>query len=896
MCKINAASIIKSISTLILFGLMLSCGGDSGPSGPAVVIVPMTGSLEFVDDEGLEMSDITIVLGESSTNPDNDGDFSIGGNKMVPGLATAYDETDTTILLMAIVPHPVAGGRITLDVHSTAIALVYMHPLVAAGGDYQTAVEVINKIDSLPQLTTLENLLESKLTTDPKALGKEDSQIANAIMNTVGAYIDSYPDYIAGKLRQTLPGVPKQTAVAEDDGGIGIIPTTQVSGHMLQYMGKDKFKITNAYGRWACMHIPRDNKKFYLSPNGSMMDFIKDGRPWAPSEHTFTMPVSHEEDTVLVNVYGYGLSGAAENNFANLTHDEKMMTHDAGFLTFLFEFIGNVVSVVTNTLNGLESVDGYEDIVYDKGEVFVMEVLLSDAPFVAQVELLYSQEQYWDMAWMIFKKIFEKVMSTEFLQKIAIKIAGKALNDKQANAINALMVSPGFRAAVTGVAVGNKVTNVMKTVCGFGDAQLKTTFKVWRDTGEFGDVSGYVIQKDHPYGPIEGAKVVLGGDENNPLPSHVTQWNTDADGGFLFADCLIGTKTITASMPGYKTETVEVVILDDQEVKVTIELEYKKGIIKGLIVNDIKSKWRAHPRGNSNQDTLFTREANLRVTGMVNGELYERSYGISNGRFELELPVSTFWVVASHENYITDSVQITVIEDETTNLSRPLLMKAFSKMWANNTYVTDYSGSPFDINFGIVACSPVISDYTGSAMFIAGGINTEPKQEFDILLNVDKVRESGFYDIAYGYKEFPYKKGVLVNYLTNLIPCEGSGGTKTFTIYGVPGYDECDCNIEYPGNVIFTKYSNTIGDAIEGKVLCKLSGWKDCDCDSVDTNGDMINDAIEVDCQIADMDITFETVVGADFWLMQGLFGADPFKPGDSISALAGRPLLLKDL
>lgn len=896
MCKTKSMSIFKSISVFFLFALILSCGGDSGPSGPGVEIVPMTGSLDFVDSGDLEMSEVTIVLGESSTTPDNDGDFSIGGNKMVPGLATAYDDTDTTLLLMAIVPHPVSGGKITLDVHSTAIALVYMHPLVTAGGDYQKAVEVINRIDSLPQLTTLENLLQTKLASDPKILGKEDTQIADAIMNTVGAFIDSYPDYIAGKMGSALPAPQKAAAVAEEDGGIGIIPTTQVSGHMLKYIGKDQFKITNAYGRWAVLYIPRDSKKYYLSPNGSMMDFIKDGRPWAPSEFTFTMPVSHEEDTVLVNVYGYGMSGATENNFANLTNDEKMLTHEAGFMTFLFEFIGNVISVVTNTLNGLESVDDYENLDYGRDEVFLMDIFLSDAPFVAQVELLYSQEQYWDMAWMIFKKIFEKIMSTDFLKKIAIKIAGKALNDKQANAINALMLSPGFRATVTGVAIGNKVTSVMKTVYGFGDAQLKTTFKVWRDTGEFGDVSGYVMEKDFPYGPIEGAKVVLGGDERNPLPSHATQWNTDADGGFLFADCLIGTKTITASMPGYKTETVEVVILDDQEIKVTIELERRKGIVKGMIVNDIKSKWRAHPRGNPNQDTLFTRETNLRATGTVNGELYERSYSITSGQFELELPVSTFWVVASHENYIADSIQITVIEDETTNLSHPLLMKPYSKMWANNTYVSDYEGSPFDINFGIVACSPVVSSISGANMFLAGGIMTDPKQEFDVYLNTDKVHETGFYDIAYGLKEFPAKKGVLVNYLTDLIPCEGSGGTKSFTMYGIPGIEELDCNIEYPGNIIFTKFSTQIGDAIEGKILCKLSGWKDCDWDSVDTDGDIVNDTVRVECQIADMDITFETVVGAEFWEMQGIFGANPFKPGDSISAIIRRPLLISDL
>jgi len=862
MCKTKSTSIFKSINVLFIFALMLSCGGDSGPSGPGVEIVPLTGSLDFVDSGDLEMSEVTIVLGESSTTPDNDGDFSIGGNKMVPGLATAYDDTDTTLLLMAIVPHPVSGGKITLDVHSTAIALVYMHPLVTAGGDYQKAVEVINRIDSLPQLTTLENLLQTKLASDPEILGKEDTQIADAIMNTVGAFIDSYPDYIAGKMGAVLPAPQKTAAVAEDDGGIGIIPTTQVSGHMLKYIGKDQFKITNAYGRWAVLYIPRDSKKYYLSPNGSMMDFIKDGRPWAPSEFTFTMPVSHEEDTVLVNVYGYGMSGAAENNFANLTNDEKMLTHEAGFMTFLFEFIGNVISVVTNTLNGLESVDDYENLDYGRDEVFLMDIFLSDAPFVAQVELLYSQEQYWDMAWMIFKKIFEKIMSTDFLKKIAIKIAGKALNDKQANAINALMLSPGFRATVTGVAIGNKVTSVMKTVYGFGDAQLKTTFKVWRDTGEFGDVSGYVMEKDFPYGPIEGAKVVLGGDERNPLPSHATQWNTDADGGFLFADCLIGTKTITASMPGYKTETVEVVILDDQEVKVTIELEREKGTVKGEVVNDIKALWRQHPYGDSTLDTMFTREATVRATGTINGELYDQSYSISGGRFELKLPVGTFWIVVSHNDYNTESIQVTVVEDQETALSRSFRMYPKGHMRMRGLYISNNEGSPYSFNFQDVGSFPAI-DYSGFSMLELGGLMGAPGGDtLDIIINTGKVREAGFYEIGYEFKDFPDKKPVLVRFGTSRAKCD-DGDDMIYLAPGREGYEECDCGIDYPGNIVFTEYSTEIGDVLDGVITCKLAGWKNCDCDSIDTNSDNVDDMIDVNCQIADIDVEFRFVVGS---------------------------------
>ncbi len=890
MCKPPTTTIIKSISAIFLLVMLLSCGGDNGgPTGIAVEIVPMTGSLDFADPGDVDLDNITIVLGESSSIPDQDGEFSIGGNKLVPGLATAYDHTDSTLMLLAIVPHPIAGGQIELDIHSTAIALVYIHPLITVGGDYHECLEVMSRIDSLPEFTTLENILQTQLAANPKALGTENSAIANAIFDVVGAYINSYPDYLKKKFESSL--IPqKPTYTAEDAGGVAIIPTTQVSGHLLKYLGKDKFMITNAYGRWALMHIPRDSKKAYLSPNGSMMDFIKDGRPWAPSEYTFDMPVSATEDTVLVNVYGYGFSNFGTNNFNQLTQDEALMVHNAGCLTVILELLNNLVSVMTNTVNNLEAVDGWEKTFPDKSEMYLLELLISDAPFIANVELLYSQEQYYDMLWLIFKKCFEIVSSNEFLSKLAAKIAGKALNDKQISVIEALRLSPAFRAAVAGVTIGNKVTNVMKTVYGFGDAQLKTTFKVHRENGEFGDISGYVMEKDSPFGPIEDARVVLGGDDANPLPGHATQWNTDSDGGFLFADCLTGSKTVTASKAGYKSETVDVIVLDNQETRITIELERNKGTVAGLIVNDIKSKWRAHPQGNPSQDTLFRRETNLRIYGMVGDEEYDVSWSLTSGTINKEIPVGTFWVVVSSSYYKSDSLQVTILEDQTVNLSRPLRMHPDSYMKAENTYISEYAGSPFDIDFSEFACTPPITDWSGTGMIFLARILGSTYHEFYMLINLAKLNETGFYDIGHIYSDFPNQKWVRTDYRTSAILCD-DGDSVSFGAFGIPGMSECDCDIEYPGNVIFTQFSTELGAPIEGAISAKLAGWKNCDCDSVDTNGDHILDAVEVDCRVVDLDIKFQTVVGDNFWLLQGFYGDNPFDKAMPIFSRPEKPI-----
>ena len=868
-----------AVTILVVFGsiaLYLSCGGKLGPSSSeAGTVVPMTGQLDFPEEMDIDPDKITVSFGDYESGINDSGEFNISGNGLIPGLAMAYDE-DTTAVLMKIVPYPTSGADLRLTVRSTALALAYMNPFVCVGEDYEAAMEIISKLESLPELDDLEEILEQKLLLNPKILGTEDDDIAAAVAEVVVAYLDLYLE-VARKYYPSLN--PQKPAARQDEiGGIGIIPTTQTSGHTLSYLGNDTYQATNAYGRWAIMYIERDDTEYWLPPNGSMLDFIRDGLPWAPSSRTFNMSVSHEEDTVKIHFYGYGFSGDEDNSFANLTNAEKIRTHKAGMLTFFFEFCGHLGSVISNSVNGIRSVDGYEKFLDENLDTWWLDLMTSDATFLAQVELLYEQELYSDMAWLIAKKLTELIASNNTARNLFFRLSGRALKDAHLKKFNALVSSPAFYAIAQGFIIGNKVTSVMKTIWGFGLSQLKTTFKVWKEVGEFGDIVGYVMEKDFPFGPIEGATVELGGDGNNPLPGHVTVCQTDADGGFRFSDCLIGTKTVTASKSGYETKSVNAVVTQGNETSVTIELPKETGTVQGVIVNEIKVQYRR--TYDENQDTLFTRDAIITGRATINGEEVIETWTVSSGIISRELPVANWWLKAEHDDYIPDSMQVTVAKDQITDISRPFRMMPRGSMTAT-VYIQEVPH--YYLNFPIAASFAPGTFYSSTEFTFYGLQEGTTYHTIAVRVNMNGVKETGFYYLGseyllnYGNTKYP----VEVGYITNYVMCDDGTDQDDMQFFnaGVPGAEKCDCGIELKdyGNIIFTEYGLELGDVIAGEIISKIAGRKSCDCVPIDNDNNGTIDDWEVTCQNVDIDVKFRLVVGSH--LTRSLTGTKDIPP-----------------
>ena len=858
--------IYLSILSLTVLSILFyfSCSDDSSPSSVDVGgTVSMTGELDLPSGIDIDPSELYVSFGDEKTTPNSSGEFNISGSKMIPGLAMAYSQ-DTSAVLMKIVPYPMAGMEIDLDARSTALALVYMNPFVCVGEDYEAAADVVSKLESLPQLDTLETLVGQKLVLDAGVLGSEDEDISIAVARVLAAYLELYPNTVT-KNYPSIGFDPQKIAVPSDaTGGIGILPTVETSGHSLTYAGKDTYQITNAYGRWAKMYIEKNDQEMWLPPNGGMLDFIRDGLPWAPSSRTFNMVVTPDDDTVLVHIYGYGMSGDASNSLSNLTADELSRAHQAGLLTFFFEFCGHLASVVSNSVNGIRAVDGYEKFLDDNLDTWWLDLAMSDANFLAQVELLYEQKLYSDMAWLIAKKLTELISANAVAREFVFRLGSKAISDASRDKLTALASSPAFYAISQGFIIGNKLTSVMKTVYGFGLSQVKTTFKIWKEIGEFGDITGYVVEKDFPYGVIENATVVLTGDEANPLQSHVTTWKTDADGGFRFSDCLIGTKTVTASKPGYESKQVSAVVLSGGETPIIIELPKETGVAKGLIINEIKVAYR--DQYDTNQDTLFVRDTKVTAWATLDEERVEEVWTVSNGNFFKELPVATWWIKAEHDNYFPDSLQIIVTKNDTISAARSLRMDPKGSMTAS-IFVDNVPR--YNVTFPEAASIPPGKFYNTNELFFYGVEETSVKHMLALRVNMNAVKENGFYSLGdeYMLNAGSTDRPVAAGYVTDYVQCNDGSDTDDmeFAMIGYPGADNCDCGIEpqYYGNIIFTEYGLNLGDVIAGELTCKLAGWSSCACKPVDNDNDGTIDDWEVTCQNADIDAKFKIVIGS---------------------------------
>jgi hypothetical protein len=429
----------------------------------------------------------------------------------------------------------------------------------------------------------------------------------------------------------------------------------------------------------------------------------------------------------------------------------------------------------------------------------------------------------------------------------------------------------------------------MKTAYGIRDARFKTVFKIWKSNEDFGGITGHVMQKESPFGPIAGANVHLSGDDNNPIPGHVTDVTTDADGGFMFANVQAGAKSLTATKAGYNDASASVTVAKNQVANVTIEMSKKVGTIKGIVVNDIYSKARSMPAElpqYASHDTLFDSQLFMYARGNVAGQPFEDSKTIYNGRYTFDLPVGTFWIVAIHpdNDYKPDSMQITTVENEIHDAPRALRMSPNGTMSVK--FYIDASSTANDYNLPIVGASWPVTDNGKSMLGIAGG--AKDQQEFDFFTNIARVTGPGSYPIGPGggIAAPTWNYAGFAGYLTALLKCqhEGSSYDMQFIVAGDPNKRPCDCGVTDFGTLYITQWGTDLGDVIEGALDCHLAGYKNCECDGIDDNQDGTIDRWDVVCQVLYFkDVKFRMVVGS---LLITRVASSPLKPE------SGQPLL----
>jgi hypothetical protein len=854
----------SSRTTLVLLLLTaLSCGGDSGGgSGPEETTVFMTGDLDLPSEE-ISPDSVTVGFGDRDAVPDSSGAFEIEGNAHVTGLAIAYE--DTVPLLLSALADPTGDSEIALDVHSTAVALVFMCPLVCISGP-DAAGEVLQRLETLPEVSALEDLLETKLASDPRILATEDENIAEAVAEAVVAFVNSYPDIVEDNYpgaRALLGGGPAGPT-DDNESTVCILPTTQTSGHELTHIDGDQFQITNAYGRWVYCLVEAPPDTFIMPPNGSMLDFVWDDEhlPWAPSEKTFTLDVAPGGDTVHVWTIGYGFNGDPDNSYSRLTSAEAWMAHDVGMWTIIFEYCGNMISVVLNSINGVKVHAGLYRPMPKRTQL--LGFLTDDAGFMHVVEMEARNHNYMTVVWMVAKKVMYKIFFDQTFRNCFEDLAGYVIPTSALAKLKAMGSCGPLTAPIVGVLVGNNLTNAAKTLVGLMNSRWKTEFKVWRIVEDFGTITGTVSDKDTGL-PLEGVLVELLGDWDNPIPGHVTTMTTGTDGGFHFDNVTVGEKSVRFSKSGYESQTKEVTVVKKTVHTLTVDLERAKGTVQGDIVNLVKKAYR--DQVDPGQDTLFTREATLFAHGQVGGGYISRSYFEFDGVYSLELEEGTWWIGARHEAYYPDSVGVEVESDQTVRAPRSLAMAPHDTMTV--TLSLQALGSPVVVSWSLAGATS--GEHAGNLylLAIAGGQSSPVTEEMDFIIDLYTVQSASDYALGTAEQLLDPGSGYggFVGYVTERVKCDRGGGPEAM-VYGLRGEPDepgCDCGITDPGLFYFTEFGLELGDVIAGSIVgANVNGFMECECAGVDTNSDGIpDDWSHVTCTLGEIDADFRVIVGS---------------------------------
>jgi hypothetical protein len=855
--------LVVRVMALALAGLMcaISCS-DDGDKDLGPVVVDMFGYVDFPAGDAVDLDEVTVGFGEHEVAPDGDGTFIMEGNQGVPGLAMAYSG-DSIPLLMCIVPDPQGELAFGLTAGSTALALAFLNPFVCVD-DPDDAQEVLGVLEGLPELADLEDLLDEKLEADLEALGKSDPDIDQAVSDVVLAYINSYPpamarNYPSADMYVDRPPSTGSAAAPAPSGTPEVVvdPGYPVSGHHLTHIQDDRFNINNARGRWAYCITPVDS--FYLFPNGTLLDALK-GSLWAPSNREFNLSLTPNGDTLEVNVFGAGFSSEAGNTFSALTPREQYYVVFAGEATVICEFLPQVISVITN---GTKYTTWHE-----MGEGPVIDVL----KYVIKIPRVFDRMREYYLAgdwlgaiWFMTKEGTSLIVTDDTFRNKFLTMVGMSLTAEALGRLSMWIVAP-----VKAVFLCDNVTSVMKTTYGFTSTRFKTTFQVWSEmiVIEVGNISGSVHDKDSGV-PIEGAVVDVQGDDANPLhPSH--QDITGGTGAFYFDNIMTGEKTLRVTKTGYKTKAVDVTVVKDDTINETIELEKETGSATGNIIDEILLE-------HGEADPRFKKDCSV-TARELGGEHRVFYYTISDGDYHLNIPPGTYRIIAEHDDYFPDSVEVVVTADSGSPAPRDLLMKPKASI-SGDIYLDMDNNGNYETHYAISFTSAGVGWETpagdcpgsGSPFSVIIGAGTRSgggtQDILQIVINPNMVDGPGYFALGSGIEATcpGYNVAGGVFYQTTRVLCTYESYTYQMDFMITERSEPaCNCGVTNFGSLVLEEYGEALTDVVSGGIVSDLAGWNTCECWCCeDTDDDGQEDDYVVSCAKAHVDVDFRFLVGS---------------------------------
>lgn len=813
--------------TIILSIVLHNCSNEESITQPDPVETFVSGQIELPDN--IDTEKLKIGFGGKEYLPDDNGAFELKYNPEVPGIAVVYDDESTPYFMSILLGNE--NGKFEINTHTTAISLAFLNPFILST-DVSEAEERISALTQLEEFVLFKNQLETKLMNNPKALNSEDNELNSSLSNLILAFLNS--EYSSNKTEY----LPK--AKSPKDEGIIIEPVNLVSGHQLQHLGEYKFLVTNWYGRWAKCFIPNDD--FYLPPNGDLVDVLLWNPLWAPSEREFEMEVVPGAPAKIIEVYGLGY----ENNepWESLSEWQQNQVIDAGLLTVLVEFVPRSLSIITNTSATL----GSGKIASSK-MVGLVSSLFTHLKIIEKAKKYIAVGDFKGFYWELTKENLALIANDAEFRTEFIKATGIALSASAIKTLTSYVLVP-----LKVLFAADDLTGLAKSVLALTNSSFKSTFRVYSEDYNYGNVNGNIYDKESG-SPIQGVRVELQGDKENPMnPNHV--YTTDAGGGFWFENILEGKKTLVVSKNEYGSKTVEIEVSDDETTQVTIELSKGKGILTGKVLNEIFIK-------NGLSSTNFDKECHLDIEeiGGNNQTLSFWIYEQDNGTYSIELTPGTYKVKAWHQDYLEDEVTMTISGDMTTH-APDLILKPDCSM---DGYIYINMNPDIDNSYEI-------QRHFDSGKWIGGGIDSDgncyPDRNFlmingvqgdaaaadDIQIFIDRDIEVGAHKLGESFNiecGSPYKAGVIFH--TNYQTCSNENWETDFLSFWIredPDDAICNCGITNFGTLYIDEYGKELGDVIKGKIVCDLAGFHNCVCQYDDEGPACILAQLTIDFKI----------------------------------------------
>ncbi len=813
--------------------------------------VAMTGSVDLPWDEGvLPMESLQLGFAGQTPALSDSGTFAFTAYPDGPGLLIASDGEDSPVL-MSVVPRPASGASAAIDARSTALALLFMTPGITVS-DPDDAVEVLNTLALTDGFWTLVNQVETALAEDPRALAEEDAYINQALGTVINHYFEAILETAAAA----------DPTLLRPQGEIVIDPSYEKGALRVTYLGNTDFELSNAAGRWS-LAVPSVGEPFWVFPSGVLVDWIKAGRPFPASKRRFELPVALDTEETL-NVYGIGFHPAADNLWGDLTPEEQDLARQAGVATVMLELVPHALSLVGNAgrvTDELKTAGLTDTSLKIDSKIFkAVGLIMKNTRIIDRVQQYIDAGNMSGMMYFLTKTLLSEMSTNSNFHAAMASLLGEKLVSSAAT--KALV---GFnKVGIFPLLLANSYGSVVKTVLGFGSSRYKTSFTVSNEFSEFGNVTGTVHDKDSGE-PIEGATVELLGEQNNPLEPDLTDVTTSS-GAYFFENISTGDKQVRASKEGYLSATVDVRVRVNQTVTAPlIELGRPTGSAYGTIKNRILTDHGV-------TDDTFSTSILLEAREIGGGTRAE--FSLPNGDFNVNLPPGTFWLVARHDYYFPDSVQVTVTDGNATAAGRPLVMKPKGLLEGEIKIDMDGNGifeSTVDVSDGFT--SIVDPSLTGNVTLMLVGINADlPHYDtITLMFNLSEVDEPDAYTLGGANLLHPGGAPVAAMLVTSRFTCQPlTGGSQPMSFVTVdhsayPDQAVCDCGVTFRGTVVVDEWGTDLAEAVSGEVFSgELVGYRNCGCICCeDTDGDGQDDDYVAECARARINLQFVGLVGS---------------------------------